>query len=121
MKIKHLALAAIVLVAGCSKSPDDTVRAFYKAVETGDQDTAIQLLHPTSIALLGDRKIRAGLQMQESHFKLCGGIGGVALNVATHTDTRQQGIATVSFKGQCKPLAERFALEKVGGKWLLAP
>lgn len=121
MKIKHLALAAVILVAGCSKSPDDTVHAFYKAVEAGDQDAAIQLLHPTAIALLGDKKLHAGLRMQEQQFKACGGVSNVALNVASHSDSRQQGTATVTFKGQCKPITERFALEKAGGKWLIAP
>ena len=119
--LKYLALCAVVLLAGGAKTPEDTVKAFYKDVAAGDQDAAISLLHPNATLLVGDAKVRAVLQQQQARMASCGGIADVAVTLADAPNFRKQGNAVVSYKGACKSLTERVLLVKVDDKWRIAP
>lgn len=120
--LKYLALAAAVLVlGGCAKNPDDTVKAFYKAVAAGDQDAAISLLHPNATLLVGDAKVRAVLQQQAARINSCGGIADVAVTLADAPNFRKQGTAVIKYKGACKAVTERVLLVKVDDKWRITP
>ena len=120
-KLKCLALCAVVLLAGCAKTPEDTVKAFYKDVAAGDQDAAIGLLHPNATLLVGDAKVRAVLQQQQARIAGCGGIADVAVTLADAPNFRKQGNAVVSYKGACKAVTERVLLVRVDDKWRIAP
>jgi hypothetical protein len=120
-QLKYLALAPLVLLAGCAKTPEDTVKAFYTDVAKGDQDAAISLLHPNATLLVGDTKVRAVLQQQTARINGCGGIADVAVTLADAPQFRKQGTAVVSYKGSCKAVTERVLLVKVDDKWRIAP
>ena len=118
---KYLALGAVVLLAGCAKTPEDTVKAFYKDVAAGDQDAAISLLHPNATLLVGDAKVRAVLKQQQARISGCGGLADVAVTLTDTPNFRKQGSAVVSYKGSCKAVTERVLLVKVDDKWRIAP
>lgn len=121
-QLKYLALAAsVVVLGGCAKTPDDTVKAFYKAVAAGDQDAAISLLHPNATLLVGDAKVRAVLQQQSARINGCGGIADVAVTLADAPNFRKQGTAIIKYNGACKATTERVLLVKVDDKWRITP
>lgn len=121
MKLKYLTLAALIALAGCAKSPEDTITAYYKAVAAGEQDAAIKLLHPNAMLFVGEPKVRALMQQQARRIQGCGGIADIAVSLSDATNVRKQGTAVVTYKGSCKPLTERVALVKVDDKWRITP
>jgi hypothetical protein len=121
MKHKYLALLAVVVLAGCAKTPEGTVQAFYKAVAADNEDEAISLLHPNATLLVGEDKVRAVLKQQSARIQGCGGISNVAVTLSDTPDFRKRGTATVNYKGGCKAVTERVLLVKVDDKWRIAP
>lgn len=119
--LKYLPLTAVVLLTGCAKSPEDTVKAFYKNVAVGDQDAAIGLLHPNATLLVGDAKVRAVLKQHQARISGCGGLANVAVTLTDTPNFRKQGTAVVSYNGSCKALTEWVLLVKVDDKWRIAP
>jgi hypothetical protein len=120
MKSKCLLLAAVLVLGGCTKSPEATVQSFYKAVESGDHEAAIKLLHPSAM-MLGESKLRAAMELQAAHLRGCGGISDIDVKLAPGSEAQKQGTVTLSFKGSCKAVTEPVGLAKLNDRWRLEP
>lgn len=119
MKSRYLPALALVVLGGCAPSPEDTVRAFFRAVEAQDHDAAIQLLHPNALKY-GDAKLRVAIAVQGAHIGSCGGLSGIAVDLAPGSGSERRGTATLSYKGACKADKEPVRLAKLGDRWRFA-
>jgi hypothetical protein len=111
----------IALLVSCAgRTPSSAVKDFYRAVEEGDTDTAIALIVPETVNLIGEQKIRSGLQDQGLKIKAKGGISSIEI-----TDEQEVGevatvVATLKF-GNGSEERENHKLRKQNGKWKIEP
>lgn len=115
-----LALALAFLVACAGRTPSAAVKNFYRAVENGDTDAAIALISPEIVGVIGDEKIKAGLQEQGLKIKQKGGISSIELKDEAVVGEVASITAVLKF-GDGSEDTEKLKLKKVGGEWKIEP
>jgi hypothetical protein len=110
--------AVLMLQAGCAKSPESTVKAFYTALGKGETTEALGYLSSQVTGMLGMDKARATLAKESERIQGCGGFKSIEVRLEGEGDVRS-GDATVSFRGECPPKRERLKLVKEDGRWRL--
>ncbi len=117
--VAQLAAAAAVLlllVACGQQSPEDVIRDFNKAIEKGDKEKVMNLLHPATLAMLSERKVGAMVDLQREHMKGCGGIK--AMDIQLEGDDKfKRGKLTTTFAGNCPAKTETTGATKFDDKW----
>ncbi len=114
--IRAAIAAAVLLLAGCAKSPESTVESFYRAVGKGEITEAQTYLSAQIIGMLGPQKMSAALADESQKVTKCGGIKGVDVKLEGQGEVRS-GFVLVSYAGQCPQRRENVKLIKEDGKW----
>lgn len=114
------ALALALLVACAGRTPSSAVKSFYRAVEKGDTDTAISLITPELVGLVGENKIRAGLQDQGLKIKQKGGISDIEIRDEAVVGEIATLTAVLTF-GDGSSDTEKTKLRKMNGSWKIQP
>ncbi|WP_415033307.1 DUF4878 domain-containing protein [Azonexus sp.] len=111
------ALAA-ALLTGCGSSPESTVRNFYKAVDAGKVDQALESIDESSKSLWGS-KLSAMVAQKVRKYDACDGIKSIEIKETAAKGDTWTGTSFVYFNNdKCKPEPDRWRLMKTGGKWL---
>jgi TonB family protein len=122
MKAKHLFLAALVLLSGCSLiwSPTATVKKFMAAAQKGDVDTMTQLFSRKAIQKLGVDTIRSNNESFAETAKRATASGGTyrmeSVEEISIPEGRQVSFFYKNDKGT-DSIKLVFALSKEGGAW----
>jgi len=111
-------LLSVILITGCAKSPESTVRSFYRAVEKGELTEARSYVSSQILQMLGEAKISVALSGETEKIGKCGGIKDIDVKLEGKGQVRS-GIAVVTFAGQCPPSTEKVKMIKEDGKWKL--
>lgn len=111
-------LLLVMLITGCAKSPESTVKSFYRAVEKGEITEAKGYVSSQIIGMMGESKLSMMLSDEMNKIEKCGGIKNIDVNLQGKGEIRT-GIATVTYAGQCPPRSEKVKLIKEDGKWKL--
>ncbi|HET9227497.1 MAG TPA: DUF4878 domain-containing protein [Thermoanaerobaculia bacterium] len=114
------ALVLALLVACAGRTPSSAVKSFYRAVEKGDTDTAISLITPELVGLVGENKIRAGLQDQGLKIKQKGGISAIEIRDEAVVGEIATLTAVLTF-GDGSSDTEKTKLRKMNGEWKIQP
>ena len=114
------ALVLALLVACAGRTPSAAVNNFYRAVEKGDTDTAISLITPEVVGLIGENKIRAGLQEQGLKIRQKGGIASIELRDEAVVGEIATLTAVLTY-GDGSSDTEKTKLRKMNGEWKIQP
>jgi len=108
----------LVLFAGCSRfqGPAGTVRAFYRAVERGDIDAAVQHLSPRFVEQFGFAKIRKVLEEWALEIDKKGGIKSFTIDREDAVGDVGEVVVTVEY-GNGDKFTETVKLVKERGEW----
>ncbi|HWM92033.1 MAG TPA: DUF4878 domain-containing protein [Thermoanaerobaculia bacterium] len=118
--IVGLMLAFALLAACAGRTPSSAVENFYRAVEKGDTNAAIELISPEVVGVIGEEKIKAGLQEQGLKIKEKGGISSIELKDETVVGEVAKITAVLKF-GDGSEETEQLKLEKLDGQWKIKP
>jgi hypothetical protein len=111
-------VTTMLLLGGCSKSPESTVEDFYRAIEHGDYDKAKSLI--ASEQLLSDAgKVNLAFAMMNAAIKECGGIRSIDTTDLKKEGDYVVGTITLQFSGKCKQEKDKVKLKQQHGKWVL--
>lgn len=113
-----LAVGLTALLAGCSSSPESTLKSFYRAVENQDDAAALKILHPVTVQMMGEPKLKTMLVSQRAEIKRCGGIKDIDVKL-DGSDEQKRGTYTITFSGKCAPNGGRVTMVKLDGSWHL--
>jgi uncharacterized membrane protein YvbJ len=120
VKRASLAMALCFVMIGCglfNTGPEATVKKFYKAVENGDLDDAMELLS-NKVKSLGKDKVRAGLAEVTREMKSKGGVKNVEVVKMDVTGDTADGQVKIEF-GDKSSKTDAVKLIKEEGKWRL--
>lgn len=109
----------VLLLAGCSKSPESTVESFYQAIAKGEITEAQGYVSAQLVAMLGQGKLSAALSGETGRIRACGGIKSVDVKLQGEGEVRT-GTAVVSYGGKCPTKTENIKLIKEDGKWKIS-
>ena len=117
----HFACVCVIFALACAgNSPSSAVKAFYNAIGEGKTEDALDLLSEQTIATIGKKKLRAGLQKATRDALDKGGITDVqitneqvAIEIATVTVVIKYGNGT--------GMTEKAKLVKERSGWRLQP
>lgn len=111
------ALAAAVLT-GCGSPPESTIRNFYRAIEAGKIDQALESIDDSSKSLWGG-KLSAMVAQKVRKYDACDGIDRIEIKESASKGDTWTGTSLVYFKSdKCKPESDRWILMKTSGKWV---
>lgn len=120
MKLRGLIVVAVgvVLLSGCSKSPESTVESFYRALGKGEVTEAKGYLSSQLAAKVGDAKVNSALTVEAQRITKCGGVKDVAVALQGEGEIRT-GTAVVTYADDaaCKQKTEKTSLVKEDGRW----
>ncbi|MFL6200137.1 MAG: DUF4878 domain-containing protein [Thermoanaerobaculia bacterium] len=114
------ALVLALLVACAGRTPAAAVKNFYRAVEEGDTDAAIALVSPEVVGLIGENKIKAGLQEQGLKIKQKGGISSIEIKDEAIVGEVAKITAVLTYGGGTAE-TENLKLKKMNGEWKIEP
>jgi hypothetical protein len=109
---------AVVLVAACGAirpGPAATVERFYRHVEAGKIDNAIDLISSSLTQLFGD-KIRSGIAEQSREIRSKGGISSIRIEQETVTGDTAEVVVIITF-GNGSTQRDTSKLIRENGKW----
>ncbi|MGE3342283.1 MAG: hypothetical protein AB7L71_02515 [Vicinamibacterales bacterium] len=113
-------LGALAILAACgARTPEDHVKALYGAIERGEHDSALKMVHPKLLQLVPESKLRASMVSMQDRMAKCGGVKEVQVDLRPGQGERN-GKATIVFKGDCKAQESRVMVGEVAGKWYVA-
>lgn len=117
--IRWVALVfAVMLAVACgSNSPSGSVKSFYKNIEKGEITKAMEFF-PQQIMVLGEPKIRKGLEKQTEQFSHMGGIQSIDAKDDCKGEVCFVDLK-ITFKNG-KDISERVQVTKENGKWKMA-
>lgn len=109
---------AVALLTGCgSHNPSDVTKDYIRAVEADKGDQAISDMDPRLISMLGEEKIRAGVESDSKKMAAKGGIDKIEVTNEQVKDSAALVKCTVTYKnGKVEP-DNTFRLVKVKGDW----
>jgi hypothetical protein len=114
-------MLALILLAACAgRTPSSAAKSFYRAVEKGDTETAISLISPQVIGMIGVNKITAGLQEQGLKIKEKGGISKIETKDETVVGEAAKLTVVLTY-GNGTVETEDLKLKKFEGKWKIEP
>lgn len=115
------ALLCLLLLGACAgRTPGSAVTSFYRAVERGDTDEALEFVDQQVVATLGRDKLRLGLLEQAKEIQSKGGISDIEITneqVSGETAT----VASVVKYGDGTQEMENHQLVRQEGKWRIRP
>lgn len=115
-----LILNLMILTACASRTPSAAAENFYRAVEKGDTDTAISLISPEVVGMIGANKIKSGLQEQGLKMKEKGGISKIEIKDESVVGEAAKLTVVLTF-GNGTVETENMKLKKLEGKWKIEP
>jgi uncharacterized membrane protein YvbJ len=113
-----LVVALCLVSAGCglfSTGPEATVKKFYKAVENGEFDDAMNLMS-NKVKSVGKDKLRAGLAQVTREMKSKGGVKNLDIVKMDVTGEMADGQVKIEF-GDGSSKSDSVKLIKEEGKW----
>lgn len=115
------ALVAPCFLTGCSDAgPAGAVKAFYRNVEVGEVDAAVDLVSDEFVSVLGRKKMKAWLIQQSRDISEKGGIKSVdILYEDVHGTVADVGMRVVYGNGDAEE--HDIQLTKIDGQWKLTP
>jgi Domain of unknown function (DUF4878) len=119
LNVRWVALffATMLVVACGSNSPSGSVKYFYKNIEKGEITKAMEFF-PQQIMVLGEPKIRKGLEKQTEQFSNMGGIQSIDAKDDCKGEVCFVDLK-ITFKNG-KEMSERVQVTKENGKWKMA-
>lgn len=109
-------IAVSVLLAACG-SPQSTVEGFYRAIDAGDVEKALEYIDPGSRQMWGG-KLTAAVAVQVEKIDKCGGIDEIKIEqVSERGDLRIVKAKVVYKDAKCGHKSEKLKLIKSGGSW----
>ncbi len=102
-----------------SPGPGRTVEKFYRLVEEGEVEQAMDLLSEELVGAMGATKLKAAIREQTESIKAKGGIKSIKIVDEDITGDIAQVVAEVTF-GDGQTSRETGKLIKEKGKWKLA-
>ena len=120
MKSRMVTIILLILITivfvGCSPSPDGAVKGFFKALDKGKIDDAMEYLSTSALNTLGRDKWKSALAGAVDDIQSKGGISSIEI-----VDKKVHGdIATVTVKvtfGDGRSETDTIDLIKENGKW----
>lgn len=114
-------LFAIALLFACAgRTPSSAVTSFYHAIEEGDTKTAASLLTGEAVAMLGEDKLKAGLQRAGLQMQEKGGLEGIEISQETVSGEVAKVTAVLTY-GNGSTETEVHELRKRDGQWRIEP
>lgn len=113
-------LAIALLLACAGRTPSSAVTSFYQAVEDGDTKTATSLLTVETVAMLGEEKMKAGLQKAGLEMQEKGGLAGIEITQETVSGEVAKVTAVLTY-GNGTTETEVHELRKQDGRWRIEP
>jgi len=114
-------LAGPTLLMACAgRTPASAVTNFYRAIESGDADTATSLLSDETIGMIGEEKLRAGFQKTGIEIKEKGGIAEIQITKEDIVGDAAKVTAMIKY-GNGTAETEVYDLVKQNGQWKLRP
>lgn len=122
MKLRGLIVVGVVLLSGCSKSPESTIESFYRALSKGEITEAKGYLSAKLVNQLGDNKLTSVLTREANKISQCGGIKSVDVKLKGEGEIRS-GTTVITFgdEAACKQEAGKASLVKEDGNWKISP
>lgn len=117
-KAAALLFVGTVLLAGCG-SPQGTVEGFYRAIDAGNIDKALDYFDPGT-KKTWDGKLVAHISSQVEKASKCGGISEIKTETVSERGDLQIVKARVTFKKdgpECDQISDKFKLIKTDGSW----
>lgn len=109
---------AAMLIAACgANSPSGAVKSFYKNIEQGEITKAMEFL-PQQALVMGEPKVRKGLEKQTERFSQMGGIQSMDAKEDCKGEVCFVALK-VTFKNG-EEMSERVQMTKENGKWKMA-
>lgn len=116
-----LTLVLVGLLAGaCARGPAQTVESFYRHVEDGELDAAIELISQGTLSQLGEDKMRAALRQATQDIQEKGGIDKIEV-VEEKTTGEVSEVTVVIHYGDNSTSRESVDLVQEDGDWRLQP
>lgn len=109
----------VLLLAGCSKSPESTVESFYQAIAKGEITEAQGYVSAQLVAMLGQGKLSSALAGETERIRGCGGIKSVEVKLQGEGEVRT-GTSVITYGGKCPTKTENIKLIKEDGKWKIS-
>lgn len=108
-------------LTGCWRStPSKTVEDFYRSVEKGQIDRAIELISPSAVSNFGEGKIKQYLFQASSQMKTKGGIKYFQTNSETLNNDVAKVNYTIKYQNGDKETKD-VELGKIGNDWKISP
>ena len=124
MKLRGLIVVAVgvVILSGCSKSPESTVESFYRALSKGEITEAKGYLSTKLANQLGDNKLTSALTQEANKISQCGGIKSVDVKLKGEGEIRN-GTTVITFgdEAACEQNTGKASLVKEDGNWKISP
>ncbi|MGL5806603.1 MAG: DUF4878 domain-containing protein [Xenococcaceae cyanobacterium] len=107
-------------LTGCWQlTPSKTVEDFYRSVEKGQIDRAIELISPSAVSNFGEGKIRQYLFQASSQMKIKGGIKSFQTNSETLNNDVAKVNYTIKYQNGDKETKD-VELGKIGNDWKIS-
>mgnify|MGYP001627080150 CR=1 FL=1 len=115
-----LTICALALAA-CGESPESTVKNFYRAVEDGKIEKALEYVDPNIRQVWGG-KLAIVLAAESEKIRRCGGIKSIETEVVEANGDRRVVKTTIEYKNsggdkRCNAKSTNEKLVKMDGKW----
>lgn len=110
----------LIIVACAARTPSSTVESFYRAVEKGDSEAAVEFLHPNFVKMMGEEKLRAGISEYALNLKEKGGIKDLEVKEDSVAGEAARVTAVLKY-GDGTQETEKHALVKENGRWYIKP
>jgi Domain of unknown function (DUF4878) len=116
-----LATYLSINLTGCWRStPSKTIEDFYRSVEKGNLDRAIELIAPSAISNFGEGKVRQYLFQASSQMKTKGGIKSFQTNRESLNKDVAKVNYTIEYQNSDKETKD-VELVKIGDDWKISP
>ncbi|HKI06360.1 MAG TPA: DUF4878 domain-containing protein [Thermoanaerobaculia bacterium] len=114
-------LVCAALAWGCTgRSPSSAVQSFYKALGDGDSDKAMSLFSQQTINMIGEEKLKAGIQGAALKLMEKGGLKHLEITNEQVSGNLATVVAVLKY-GEGSMETEKIQLVKEQGGWRLQP
>lgn len=109
-----------LLLGACARGPAGTVESFYRHLEQGELDAAIELVSDATVSQLGEDKLRVGLREVTQDIQDKGGLDEIEI-VEEKTTGEVSEVTVVLHYGDDSTERETIDLVQKDGAWKLEP
>jgi hypothetical protein len=111
-------LITVFLGCGSSSDPENIVKDFFEAVESGDANAATEMLSSQIIEMLGKEKLKSAIEEQSKEIKTKGGISNIEFKDKVETENSITMNVIITYgDGSINPEKTMLVLEE--GEWKL--